>query len=154
MSVARSQALIHAPPPEIWELVGNPRRHPEWWPRVIEVRGETFEEGNQYVQVTRDPMRNVKTVMALDKVEDLRAINLHCTMTGTYAHWLLTEAQGDTFVEVEFGMEPIRFVDKILDATIAKPYFERWISQSLQGLEQAAAGRSAGEGRATAERRG
>ena len=55
MSVARRQALINAPPSKIWELVGDPRHHPEWWPRVVEVRGERFDEGDNYAQVTREP---------------------------------------------------------------------------------------------------
>lgn len=103
MSVCRSQALIHAPADRVWDLVGQPNRHPEWWPRVIEVRGERFDEGS------------------------------------TYAHWLLTEAQGETFVDVEFGMDPIRVWDRFLDLTVAKPYFRRWLEASLQGLERAAA---------------
>jgi uncharacterized protein YndB with AHSA1/START domain len=53
MSTSRSQALINASPTSVWELVGNPQRHPEWWPRVIEVRGEQFDEGSNYAQVTR-----------------------------------------------------------------------------------------------------
>jgi uncharacterized protein YndB with AHSA1/START domain len=46
MSVCRNQALINASPGRVWELVGDPRRHPEWWARVIEVRGERFDEGS------------------------------------------------------------------------------------------------------------
>jgi uncharacterized protein YndB with AHSA1/START domain len=46
VSVCRSQALIHAPADRVWDLVGQPNRHPEWWPRVIEVRGERFDEGS------------------------------------------------------------------------------------------------------------
>ena len=138
MSLVRDQVLINAPAERVWELVGDPRRHPEWWPRVIEVRGEEFEEGSEYVQVTRDPTHRVETVMALDRLEDMHEVHLHCTMTGTYAHWQLTEAQGSTFVDVEFGMQPIRLVDKIADATIARLYFRRWLSQSLEALERAA----------------
>ena len=52
MSVCRNQALIHASPEKVWDLVGDPQRHPEWWPRVIEVHGERFDEGDNYAQVT------------------------------------------------------------------------------------------------------
>ena len=139
MSKVHDQALIHAPPEKIWELVGNPSRHPAWWPRVIEVRGERYDTGDKYVQVTREPMGKIETVMQVEQVEDMRAINLRCTTTGTFARWLLTEARGDTFVDVEFGMDPIRLSDRVLDATVAKPYFRRWLADSLQGLEKAAA---------------
>ncbi len=139
MSVCRSQALINAPPSRVWDLVGDPKRHPEWWPRVIEVRGEEFDEGSNYAQVTREPMGHIETVMKIERLEDLRQIHMRCTKTGHYSHWLLTEAQGNTFVDVEFGMDPIRISDRIIDATIAKPYFRRWLSQSLDALEQVVA---------------
>ena len=47
--------FIDAPPAQIWELVGDPNRHADWWPDVIEAqcaasgsprpRGGTFVEG-------------------------------------------------------------------------------------------------------------
>jgi uncharacterized protein YndB with AHSA1/START domain len=139
MSVCRSQALINAPPSRVWDLVGDPRRHPEWWPRVIEVRGQEFDEGSNYAQVTREPMGKIETIMEIERLDDLREIHMRCTKTGTYARWLLTEAQGNTFVDVEFGMDPIRVSDRIANATIAKLYFRRWLSQSLTALEQVVA---------------
>jgi Polyketide cyclase / dehydrase and lipid transport len=69
MSVCRSQALVHAPPGRIWELVGDPRRHPEWWPRVVEVRGERFDEGSNYAQITREPRGRVQTTMSVERLE-------------------------------------------------------------------------------------
>jgi hypothetical protein len=138
MSLTRSQALINASPTRVWELVGDPQRHPEWWPRVIEVRGESFDEGSNYAQITREPLGKGETIMKIERLDDLRQIHMRCTKTGTYAHWLLTEAQGNTFVEVEFGMDPIRVSDWIADKTFAKLYFRRWLSQSLDGLEDAA----------------
>ena len=78
MSSSRSQALIKAPPGRIWELVGDPRRHPEWWPRVIEVRGESFEEGSNYAQVTRSTMGSVETVMRVERLEEVREIRMRC----------------------------------------------------------------------------
>src|SRR6478609_5949530 len=108
MSTSRSQALINASPTSVWELVGDPQRHPEWWPRVIEVRGERFDEGSNFAQVTRNAMgRPQTTTLEVERLDDLREIDLRCHMTGTYSRWLLTEAQGNTFVEVEFGMDPI-----------------------------------------------
>jgi hypothetical protein len=139
MSVCHSQALINAPPSRVWDLVGDPRRHPEWWPRVIEVRGEEFDEGSNYAQVTREPLGKIETIMEIERLDDLRQIHMRCTKTGTYAHWLLTEAQGNTFVDVEFGMDPIRVSDRIIDATVAKLYFRRWLNQSLAALEQVVA---------------
>jgi uncharacterized protein YndB with AHSA1/START domain len=139
MSSVRTQALIDAPPSRVWELVGDPSRHPTWWPRVIEVRGEHFDEGSNYAQVTKSPTGRIETTMAVDRLEDLREIDLHCTKTGTYASWVLTEAQGGTFVDVEFGMDPIGTGRRIFDTAFGKLYFHRWLEQSLAGLEEAAA---------------
>jgi hypothetical protein len=139
MSASRSQALITAPPSRVWELLGDPRRHPEWWPRVVEVRGERFDEGSNYAQVTRDPSGSVETNMRIERLDDLRAIHMRCTTTGTYARWLLTEAQGNTFVDVEFGMDPVGRGYRVFDATVGKLYWRRWLSQSLAALEEAAA---------------
>jgi len=138
MSVVRSQALINASPNRVWELVGDPRRHPEWWPRVVRVRGERFAPGSEYVQVTKSPKGRLESTMAIDRLEDLRAIDMHCTDTGTFTRWLLTEAQGATFVDVEFGMEPAGIGNRVFDTTLGKLYFRRWLQQSLAALEQAA----------------
>jgi Polyketide cyclase / dehydrase and lipid transport len=139
MSVCRSQALINAPPGRVWDLVGDPRRHPEWWPRVIEVRGAQFDEGTNYAQVTQSPMGRIETSMTIEHLDDLRDIHMRCMQTGTYARWLLTEAQGDTFVDVEFGMDPIGFGNRVFDSTFGKLYFRRWLDQSLTALEDVAA---------------
>ena len=139
MSVTHSQALIEAPPKRVWELVGDPRRHPEWWPRIVEVRGQEFDEGSNFAQVTKDPGGSIETTMAIDRLEELKTIHLRCTNTGTYSRWVLTEAQGETFVDVEFGMDPIRVTDWIANATFAKLYFRRWLNQSLTALEEVVA---------------
>ena len=64
---------------------------------------------------------------------------MHCENTGTYARWLLTEAQGGTFVDVEFGMDPEGLGRRIFDTALGKLYFGRWLDQSLTALEGAAA---------------
>lgn len=138
MSVCRSQALINAPPSRVWDLVGDPRRHPEWWPRVVEVRGERFDEGDNYAQVTRDPSGSIETTMSVERLDDLREIQMRCETTGTYARWLLTEAQGNTFVDVEFGIDPVSTRYRIFDLALGRLYFRRWLDQSLSALEQVA----------------
>ncbi len=138
MSAHREHAHLDAPLELIWELVGIPTRHPEWWPRVIEVRGERFEEGDEYAQVTRSPIGTGETNFLLERRDDLRAIRMSCRQTGMYAEWLLTPAQGGTFVEVEIGMQPRRLGDRIFDRTLGRAYFRRWTSDSLDGLRQAA----------------
>ena len=137
MSAYRQQAHFDAPLETVWSLVGTPSRYPEWWPRVIEVRGERFEEGDEYAQVTKDPSGTTESNFLLERREDLREIRMSCQLTGMYAHWFLTPAQGGTFVEVEMGMEPARLGDRLFDIALGKRYFRRWSEQSLDGLADA-----------------
>src|SRR3954447_7651671 len=138
MSAARRQALINAAPSQVWDLVVDPRRHPEWWPRVFEVRGEEFDEGDNYAQVTKSPRGRIETSIKVERLEDVREINMRCMGTGTYTRWLLTEAQGNTFIDVEFGLDPMGISNRIFDWTFGSLYFRRWLDQSLVALEEAA----------------
>ena len=132
MAVHREQAHLDAPLDVVWGLIGTPSRYPEWWPRVIEVRGERFEEGDEYTQVTKDPIGG--------KTEsNFLLVRISCQLTGMYADWVLTPAQGGTFVEVQMGIEdPHRLTDRVFDLAIGKSYFRRWTTQSLDGLRDAA----------------
>ena len=122
----------------MWSLVGDPRRHPEWFPRVVEVNGQRFEEGEGYAQVTKQGRGTVETDFLIERLDDMHEIRFACQKTGMYAHWLLTDAQGDTFVDVEMGMQPKSTGDKVFDAVIGRLYFRRWLDQSLDALPQQA----------------
>jgi hypothetical protein len=139
VSAHREHAHLDAPLEVVWGLVGTPSRYPEWWPRVIEVRGERFEEGDEYVQVTKDPVGTAaETNFLLDRRDDLREIRMSCQLTGMYAHWQLTPAQGGTFVELEMGIQARRVGDRLFDLAAGRVYFRRWANQSLDGLRDAA----------------
>ena len=137
MSACKRQAVIEAPVDAVWELVGNPSRHPEWYPKVIEVKGERFEEGDQYAQVTKDPVGSSKTDFVIERMDDMREIRLVCQTTGMYAHWVLTDAQGATFVDVEMGMQPRTASTRFFDTVIGRMYFRRWLEQSIDALRRA-----------------
>lgn len=140
MSECRQHALIAAPIEKVWELVGNPARHPEWFPRVVEVRGDRFETGDAYVQVTHTPFGRNGTTLEIDRIEDMRELSVHCRDTGTYTHWRLTPARDDTFVEAEFGMEPTTLGNRMFDAAAGRIYFRRWLDASLRALNEKAPG--------------
>jgi uncharacterized protein YndB with AHSA1/START domain len=140
MSAFRRQAQIDVPVERLWDLVGNPERHPEWWPRVIEVSGERFEQGDEYVQVTRTPLGEGTSHFAIERMdEELHEIHMRCQTSGTFARWLLTPAQEGTFVELDIGMDPKGPGYAIYDRTLGRLYFRRWADQSLDGLREAAA---------------
>jgi Polyketide cyclase / dehydrase and lipid transport len=137
VSAYRQQAHLDVPIETVWELVGNPLRHPEWWPRVIEVRGERFDEGDQYAQVTRGPIGKEETHFLVETRSDLREIQIRCMKTGTYAQWLLAEARGGTFVDLELGMDPNGVTTHLFDTVVGRLYFRRWCDQSVEALQQA-----------------
>jgi uncharacterized protein YndB with AHSA1/START domain len=134
VSAVKRQAVIDAPLEEVWELVGDPRRHPEWFPRVVEVNGERFDEGERYAQVTKQGRGEIKTNFLIERLEDMHEIKFACQQSGMYAHWLLTDVQGDTFVDVEMGMQPKSTGDKVFDAVAGRVYFRRWLDQSIDAL--------------------
>src|SRR5919204_357080 len=107
MSGWRRQAVIDAPVEVVWDLVGDPRRHPEWFPRVLAVSdlGEVEQDG-RFRQVTRSLRGRIETTLAIEQLQELRAINMRCLDTGTYVRFLLTEAQDRTFADIEIGLEP------------------------------------------------
>lgn len=138
MSEVHEQALLDAPVSTVWGLVGDPRRYPEWLPRVLEINGERFEEGTEFVQVSRHPLTGRSEAhFLIDRVDELRQIRMHCTVSGMFVHWQLTEAQGGTFVDAEFGMDPLRHRDRVIDAAVGQRFFRRWLLEAVESLERA-----------------
>ncbi len=143
MSSVHDQRYLDCSPERLWELIGDPERYPEWWPGVIEVNGESFDAGEEFVQVSRGPMGKVETRYLIDECDEPGEIRMTCQTSGTFAHWRLTEAQGGTFVDFEGGMEPKGLVYRLFDETGGRIYFRRWVAQSLEALSEAA--RKAGD---------
>ena len=139
MSCCRLQAQVDVPPEAIWELVGNVERHPEWWPRVINVQCQGLEQGCSYRQVFKSPMGVIETDVSIERLEGCQEMTLRCLDTGTYARWLLAEAQGGTFLDVEFGLDPKTARTRVFDVVAGRRYFRRWLEESIDALRIAAA---------------
>src|SRR5256885_8411048 len=138
MSQVRRQAQLDLSIEEVWRLVGDIREHPKWWPRVLDVQCEGIEQGCRYRQVTKEPLGGkVETTMLVERLDGCREILVRCLDVGTYARWLLTEAQGGTFVDVEFGIYPTELPSRVFDLVAGKRYFRRWLEQSIDGLRRA-----------------
>jgi hypothetical protein len=143
MSEVHQQALFDAPLSTVWELVGDPRRYPEWLPRVFEIQGKRFDEGAEFVQVSRQPLLGREEAhFLIDRMDELREIRMHCTISGMFVHWQLTDAQGGTFVNAAFGMDPLRGRDRLIDFTIGRRFFRRWLVDAVQSLDRAVRQRS------------
>ena len=137
MSSWRQQALIPAPVERVWELVGNPNRYPEWAGDVLKVTGlPSVVPSATYRQVTKLPVGKADTTFLVEAVEELREIRLRCMDRGYYARWLLTPARGQTFAEVEIGMDPGSLAARAVDRAIGKRWYRGVAEQYLDGVRQ------------------
>ena len=97
--------MVDAPIERVWELIGDVSRHPEWWPRVEEVECDLLDVGCTYRQVTRRPDKTIETTISIEQLDDCHQLRLRCLDTGMYADFLLTPAQGGTFMDAELGVD-------------------------------------------------
>ena len=135
----RQQAVIEAPVAAVWELVGNPARYPEWAADVVSVTGLAEVATGETLELTqRMPLfGNDTTTFEVEKLEDMREIGLRCQFSGYYSHWLLTEAQESTFLEVEIGVEPTAPQFRLYFGALGKRYFRRLAEGSIEGVRRA-----------------
>ena len=138
MSLCRRQGFIDAPLEIVWDLVSDIERHPEWWPRVIEVQCDGLDEGCTYRQLTQTPLGKDEMNLLIEGREELRNLRIRCLNTGTFVRFELTGARGGTFVDGEMGMEPDRLTNRIFDALAGKRYFTSWLGQTLDALDEVA----------------
>jgi hypothetical protein len=138
VSLCRRQGFIDAPLDVVWNLIVDIERHPEWWPRVIEVECEGLDEGCTYRQLTQTPVGKDEMNLLIERREELRNLRIRCLNTGTFIRFELTGARGGTFVDGEMGMDPHGIRARIFDAAAGRRYFNDWIAQTFMALDQAA----------------
>jgi uncharacterized protein YndB with AHSA1/START domain len=138
MTDCRQQALIDAPIEIVWELVRDVNRHPEWWPRVVEVECGDLEEGCSYRQVMESPFGYQDLSVVVDRLDEMRELRIRCTNTGTFVDLALAPADSGTFIDARFGIEPVGTRMRVFDLVAGRRYFRRWLEQSLEAMESAA----------------
>ena len=141
MSLVRQQGFVEAPVEVVWDLISDVERHPEWWPRVIEVQCEGLEEGCTYRQLTQTPMGKDEMHLLIENSDDLRNLRIRCLNTGTFVDFGITGAQNGTFVDGEMGMDPQNLRSRLIDVTVGRRYFSQWLEATLEALEAAAKSR-------------
>jgi uncharacterized protein YndB with AHSA1/START domain len=137
VSEARQQAYIDAPIEEVWHLLEDVDRHPEWWPRVVEVECEGMEAGCTYREVVQTPFGKDEMALRVDRLEDCKELLIRCVNTGTFVRFALTEAQDGTFLDASFGMEPSKLKYRMFDMVVGRRYFRSWLEQSLEAMQRA-----------------
>ena len=141
MASWRQQALIEAPVDEVWELICDPERSPEWSEEVIAVTGAptSIQKGSTFEMTSRGPLGiKATTTFEVEELDDLHEIRMKCQMSGFYSHWTLTQAQGGTFTELELGVEPKPGLQARTAAALhTKSYLRRSVEKLLDGLRGA-----------------
>jgi hypothetical protein len=135
----RQQVLIDAPVTVVWGLVGDPNRHAEWWPTVVDSECEELQEGCRYRGVVKNPRgKEENHVFSVERLDDCHEVLIRCEDIGTYTRFLLTDAQGGTFVDAEFGIQPQTVGMQVVTVVAGRRILRRWLEQSIEGLQQAA----------------
>lgn len=137
------QTHIDAPVDTVWELVGNPNRHPDWWPEMLEVECATLHEGCRYRGVIKgiigsDEHELVVERLELETLDGCREVAIFCEGTGVTTRFMLTEAQGGTFVEGRFSADPASLGIRMLSAVAGRRFLRTFLERSLAGLKRAA----------------
>jgi uncharacterized protein YndB with AHSA1/START domain len=133
----RQQALIEAPVEEVWGAVGDPRAYPAWASDVVAVTGlAEVEPDAEFQQVSKMPFGEAETTYRIEALEDMREIKLRCTQSGYYSRWVLTEAQDQTFMDVEVGIEPTALQYRLMFGAMGKRHLRRITEDSLDGLRR------------------
>ena len=100
---------------------------------------EAFRKGAEFVMVSKQPITGRDEAhLLVDRREELRELHMHCTLSGMFVHWQLTDAQGGTFVDAEFGMDPLNRRYQAFDFALGRRFFRRWLSEAMTGLKEAA----------------
>ena len=132
----RHQALIDSPVEDVWAVVSDPRTHPEWWPDVVDVQlDEPLVEGGEYTRTSKPVpfLDAMESVWVAERLEDLKEARFRCTLSGSWARFTLTPAQGETYVELESGMEPTTIRWRLMNA-MGSRFLKDWIVKVLDAL--------------------
>ena len=151
MASWRQQALIEAPVRDVWEILADPVRGPDWDQDVLAITGAPvkIEKGSTFELTGRGPLGlTATTTFRVEEFEEMHELKMQCEASGFYAHWLLTQAQDGTFAQLELGHEQERFdpglKDRAVRALYTKSYLRRAVEKTLDGLRTAVRGKTAG----------
>jgi uncharacterized protein YndB with AHSA1/START domain len=132
------QAFIDAPVQTVWELVGDPNRHPDWWPDVLEAECADLRQGCRYRGVIKGPFGADEHDMLLERLDRCQEVRITCEDMGVTTRFVLTEARGGTFVQGHFAIEPNSLGMKAIGAVVGRRVMRSWLERSLENLKQTA----------------
>ena len=139
MAAWKQQALIEAPVKEVWDILADPVRSPDWDQDVLAVTGPPvkIEKGSTFDLTGRSPLGVSTTTFRVEEFDEMHELRMQCQVSGFYAHWWLTRAQDGTFAELELGVQlPPKPDDRAraVDAAYTKTYLRKTVEATLDGL--------------------
>jgi uncharacterized protein YndB with AHSA1/START domain len=132
------QTFIDAAPETIWELVGDPNRHPDWWPGIVEVECADLREGCRYREVVKGFFKPQEHDILIERLDTCQEVCISCQDTGVTTRFVLTGAQGGTFVEGHFAIDPNSIGTKVVAAVTGRRMMRSWLERSLENLKNVA----------------
>ena len=144
MASWREQTQVDAPIGDVWNLICDPGRASEWAEGVISITGGPARietKGSTYDVTGRGPLgMKATTPFKITEFEELREVKMQCQVTGFYTHWLLTEAQGGTFTELELGIEELpqgrSIRGRAMTALHTKSFLRHAVERTFDGLRR------------------
>jgi uncharacterized protein YndB with AHSA1/START domain len=141
MSAWKQQALIEAPVKEVWEILADPVRSPDWDQDVLAVTGAPvkIDKGTTFELTGKSPLGVDTTTFKVEEFDEMHELKMRCQRSGFYAHWLLTSARQGTFAELELGVELDPEPDeeaRAVDAAYTKTYLRKTVEKTLDGLRR------------------
>ena len=141
MASAKERTLIDAPVRTVWDVLVDPGRAPDWDEEVIAVTGPPvkIEAGSTFDVTSRGPLKfKATTTFKVVELEDMHEIKMQCQRSGYYIHWLLTPAQGETFAQLEVGVEPLPGLSgRAMAAMHTTGYLRKTAEKTVNALRRA-----------------
>lgn len=141
MAVWKQQALIEAPVEDVWRLLQDPQSYAQWNQEIVEVTGAPtkIEKGATFDLTGPSPMgKKMTTTFKVEEFDELHEIKLRCQTSGYYSRWLLTDARGSTFADVEMGVEPVSGIQgRVAGAMHTKRYLRAALDQTIDAIRRA-----------------
>jgi len=124
---------------QVWDLIADPNRFPEWG-GALEVTGvpTQIEKGSTFRQVSRGPLGiKATTTFEVEELDEaMREIRLRCQTSGFYSHWLLTDVRGETFADVEMGIEASSLSERANSIAHTKGFLRRMANEGLDSIRR------------------
>ena len=137
-----------------WMSLGARQGKPRHLPSVVAGRGRDSRRDvrgwDVYTQVLgKFAGRRLEYTRIIDRRDELQELRWSCPTTGGFQRWLLTPAQGGTFMDVEMD-STARAPVPAFDKSVGRWFIKRWAEQAIDGLRQTLASARTGEVQARA----